>query len=126
MSLVKLLILCTGCSEKVEVYRKVITEGKRGSDKTEIKLITNATVSIQSTGTRNKVEGLTLQDSKAGVTIKSVWVMYSEFIDLKEHDLIKRKDGLLYEVKNLEPNGMGSTLAHMKSYLVKADNQDEL
>ncbi|MCX4348362.1 MAG: hypothetical protein OSJ76_01090 [Alphaproteobacteria bacterium] len=122
----KNLIIRTGCSEKVEIYRKKIVSGQRNSTKTETFIVGKAIVSIQNTGSIHKVAGLTLKDGKAGVSVNSVWVMYSEWIDLKEQDIIKRSDGFLYEVKNLEPNGRGSRLAHMKSYLVRVDNQDEL
>lgn len=123
---IKSLIKRTGCSEKVEIYRKKIVSGFRNSTKTETFLVGKAIVSIQNTGSINKVAGLTLQDGKTGVSVNSVWVMYSEWIDLKEQDIVKRSDGFLYEVKNLEPNGRGSILEHMKSYLVRVDNQDEL
>lgn len=126
MKPIEKLILKTCCSEKVEIYRKIIIAGSRNSTKTELKLIDCPRVSIQSTGSVNKVAGLTLQKNKAGTEVKSVWIMYSAWIDLKEQDIIKRSDGFYYEVQNLEPNGKGSPLEHMKSYLSKVDNQDEL
>lgn len=126
MIYIRNLIKKTGCSETVKIFRKKIISGNRNSTRTETSLIGTAIVSIQNAGSQNKVAGLTLQDGKAGVNVKSVWVMYSEWLDLKEQDLIEREDGFLYEIKNLEPNGRGSRLEHMKSYLVKVDNQDEL
>lgn len=125
MSHIQKMILRTGCSEKVQVYRKETIRGMRGSTKTENRLVGSPIVSIQNTGSHTKVAGLTLQDSKAGAKVTSVWVMYSEYIDLKEQDLIKRSDGFFYEINKLEPNGKDSLLEHMKSYLVRADNQDE-
>ncbi len=126
MKWINKMILKSRCSEMVEIYRKVLISGARNSIRTELQHVGKYRVSVQNTGSVNKVAGLTLQNNKAGTQVQSVWIMYSDWIDLREQDLIKRSDGLYYEVQNLEPNGRGSPLEHMKSYLSKVENQDEL
>jgi hypothetical protein len=123
--MIRNLILRTGCSETVEIYRSEETDGVRGSISTQVNKIGSVLSLVESTGTLSKVQGLTLISKHSGDKINSVYIMYSEITDMMIKDIIKRTqvDGLDYEVKDIEINGKGSPLAHMKAYLVRIDNQ---
>lgn len=126
---IKPYIIRTKCGEKVEIYRRSIVKGERNSTKTAIEKINEGElVSIQSISGLQSVGGFVLIDKSSGTQINASFKMYCDIIDLKDKDIIKRieRDGLFYEVRNLETNGTGASLSHMKSYLVKADNQNVL
>lgn len=120
--------------EKVELYRYTITQDIMGRDIRTLVLIGTYTMSIQPTGSQNKVQGLTLVNSPAGEKVDEVFVSYSQVIDVKTKDLIKRieEDNLFYEVRSIEvqkvnptllKNGNVLDLSHIRTYITRIDNQ---
>lgn len=128
------IILKSRKYEKVELYRYTITQDGMGRDVRTLNLIGTYTVSIQRTGSLNSTKGKSLTNSPAGEDVKEEWSMYSDIIDIKNMDLIKRieEDNLLYEVRSIEKQAVKKTklkngnildLSHIKTYITRLDNQ---
>lgn len=128
------IILKSRKYENVELYRYTITQDGMGRDVRTLNLIGTYTVSIQRTGSLNSTKGKYLTNSSAGEDVKEEWSMYSDIIDIKNMDLIKRieEDNLLYEVRSIEKQAVKKTklkngnildLSHIKTYITRLDNQ---
>lgn len=128
------IILKSKKYESVELYRYTLTNDSMGRDIKVLSKIGTYTMSIQATGSLNKVQGLTLDNSSAGEKVNEVFVSYSPIIDIRPKDLIKRieVDSLFYEVRDIEVqkvkptrllNGNVLDLSHTKTYMTRTDNQ---
>lgn len=118
-----ILAMPTTPIEMIHVERKQSYIKPNGSEGYEIIPIGDFKVSPQPLGTLNKVEGLTLQSSLAGNKINSVFGLYGSNIGYQEGDIITRSDGFKYELKTIEPQGIGTPMEHVKLLVVKVDNQ---
>ena len=120
-----ILAMPTTPVEMIHVVRKVAYTKPNGSEGFSETPIGDFKVSPQPLGTLNKVEGLTLQSSLAGNKLNSVFGLYGINMGYKEGDIIIRPDGLKYELKTIEPQGVGTPMEHVKLLVVKVDNQNE-
>lgn len=105
-------------NENVEVYAKTTTIKPNGSESVKWELKGNILCNIQA----NNKYGEALQTSPAGDTLTAVYNLYTRS-SLEEGQRIKRSDGILYEIRNVEHNGIKTILEHYKAYLTRVDNQ---
>jgi hypothetical protein len=113
-------------SETVNVIRKETFTKPNGAEGYIENDLGDFKVNIQPMGTLNKIEGLTLRSELTGNGIDEVWGMYSHNYGFKMGDIVTRSsDGLKYEIKSAEINGLGTPLEFSKCLIVKVDNQEE-
>lgn len=111
-------------TETVRVVRREPFEKPNGAEGYVDKPLGEFKVNIQPLGTLNKVEGLTLNTELVGNSIQEVWGMYSHNYGFQMGDIITRSsDGLKYEIKSAELNGIGTPLEFMKCLIQRVDNQ---
>ena len=120
-------LISNASPEKVSVYRfeEVVTD-RGGTKKTPVLLKKNLIVSVQTSGSTHSVGGMAIINNIAGKTNKSVFMVYSPRFKMLVKDLLVRADGLIYEVHQVEHNGVGTLLQHDKYYIVECDNQKVL
>lgn len=117
-------LISMAAHEKVKIYRyeEIITD--KGGTKQVPKLVKdNLTVSIQTSGSTHSVGGNSIINDIAGKTGKKVFIVYSPRYTMKLKDLLVRKDGVIFEVQEIEQNGRGTILQHDKYYIVEYNNQ---
>lgn len=107
-------------NEKVEVYEKKTTVKSSGGTSLKWKLVNTILCNIQA----DSKYGQSLASSESGDSINAVYNLYTKK-PLKIGQRIKRIEngGLIYEIKNLEHNGLKTILEHYKAYLIRIDNQ---
>lgn len=101
-------------NEKVEVYEKTSTVKAGGGTSVRWKSIGNILCNIQA----DHKYGNVLANSEAGDKINAVYNLYTSNI-IKTGQRIKRDDGIMYEIRNVEHNGRKTILEHYKGYLVR-------
>lgn len=113
-----------GENERVELYEKQTIVKPSGGTSTTWNMVGKVFCNIQSTGSSNKVEGMTLNTSESGDVITAVYNLYTRS-PIKEGQRVVRieDDGLTYEIRNVEHNGKKTILEHYKGYLTRIDNQ---
>ena len=120
-----ILSLPTTPTEMIHVVRKKKIVKSNGAETFKTVLIGDFVVSPQPLGTLNKIEGLTLESSLKGFKFNSVFGLFGVNHGYQNGDLITRSDGLVYEVKSIEPQGIGTPMEHVKLLVVKVDNQND-
>ncbi len=83
-------------------------------------------VSVQGLRSSVKIQGYALDKSLSGDAIDSIFIMYSQNIDIKAGDIIQRieRDKAFYEVAASEPKGVGTLMEH-RECIIKKVNDDE-
>lgn len=104
-------------NEKVDVYSQTSVQKDNGSE--SIKWVKTKTIlcNIQA----NKKYGDSLAASMSGDTVTAVYNLYTK----SEVEIGQRviRDGIIYEIRNVEHNGIKTILEHYKAYLTRVDNQ---
>lgn len=83
-------------------------------------------VSVQGLRSSVKIQGYALDKSLSGDAIDSIFIMYSQNIDIKAGDIIQRieRDKAFYEVAASEAKGVGTLMEH-RECIIKKVNDDE-
>ncbi len=112
-------------NESVKVQRKELTEKPDGSQSWQNQEIGNFQMSVQGIRSSVKVEGYVLNKALEGAKLDSTFICYSQNVDIKAGDIIKRtqRDKKDYEVLGTEPKGVGTILEHRVSIISRLDNQ---
>lgn len=118
-----ILAMPTTPTETIHVERKVSYAKPNGAEGYNTITVGDFKVSPQPLGSLNKVEGLTLESSLSGNKVNSVFGLYGANVGYKEGDIITRPDTFKYELKSIEPQGIGTPMEHVKLLVVKVDNQ---
>ena len=105
-------------NETVEVLEKVSIDKDNGSQAITWPVKAKILCNIQA----NNKYGEALQTSPAGDTLTAVYNLYTRS-KVEEGQRIKRSDGIIYEIRNVEHNGVRTILEHYKAYLTRVDNQ---
>lgn len=105
-------------NETVSLYKKVKTIKPSGAESVSWELVKDIFCNIQA----NQKYGDTLVSSVAGDDIQAVYNLYTRS-EIEEGQRVIRKDGILYEIRNVEHNGVNTILEHYKGYLTRVDNQ---
>lgn len=77
---------------------------------------------IQTTKSQKNTGGMMFEPSERGDLVREIYNLYTD-VEVLNNQRVKRSDGLLYEIKNVEHNGKGSVLEHYKAYITRVDNQ---
>lgn len=105
-------------NESVDVLEKTIIDKDNGSQG----ITWNVTKKILCNIQANSKYGEALITSDAGDTLTAVYNLYTRS-KIQEGQRIKRSDGIVYEIRNVEHNGIKTILEHYKAYLTRVDNQ---
>ena len=100
-------------NEKVRLYEREDTIKIGGGTSIKWKFLGYILCNIQA----DSKYGDNLVNSESGDEVKSVYNMYTRK-PVKEGQRINR-DGLLYEIRNVEHNGKFTILEHYKAYLTR-------
>lgn len=102
--------------ESVEIHKKKTTIKKNGAESVNWVLSESIFCNIQA----DNSYGRTLQASEKGDNIQAVYNLYA-YTPLNIGDRVKRKDGVEFEIRNVEHNGAGTILEHYKAYITRLD-----
>lgn len=106
-------------NEKVQVLEKISEIKSNGSEKILWKDVKEILCNIQA----NSKYGDSLSASEAGDKIVAVYNMYTSEKVVEGQRILRYNSGILYEIRNVEHNGVNTILEHYKAYLVRVDNQ---
>lgn len=119
-------------AERVEIYPLVSTiDPDSGADIVNHNTLSaTITAFVNSTGSRARVEALTLQNTPEGDSITEVFTMHTDINDVvPELAWVRRieRDNIYYEVRSADDaKGKSLPLEHNKYYLVRVDNQQDV
>jgi hypothetical protein len=102
--------------EQVEVFSKKTEIKENGAQSVKWFKSMNVFCNIQADNTY----GRTLQASERGDNIQAVYNLYTKTA-LNIGDRVKRSNGVMFEIRNVEHNGVGTILEHYKAYITRLD-----
>lgn len=102
--------------ERAEIYTKIKQIKPNGSESIQWVKSRIIDCNIQA----DSSYGRTLQASEKGDNIEAVYNLYAPTA-LNVGDRVKRSNGLMFEIRNIEHNGAGTILEHYKAYITRLD-----
>lgn len=123
---IKTLILKSGVSENIDIYRKTQVGEYLGSPMYKYTKIFTTLASVQPETSENEVDRLFIDDTPAGTKINDVYKVFSEIFNLENQDLVKRveDDNQWYEVRPIKPYKNKIMIPHLMFHITKKDSQD--
>jgi hypothetical protein len=118
------LIKKSGCDETLEVYRKTQAGEFLGSPIYKYIKQFNLFACVMPTKSQGEVDRIIIDDTPQGTKINTVFQCFSSRVDLKEQDLVKRADGLWYEVRPIKDYKNKIMISHLHFYITLKDAQD--